>query len=181
MENLSLFLQKHIGKTFWCDVVGDVILHKVNEDGTMEITSSVLDKPTKILSNGKFVKEGNVILWPDKDTRTWDRWIVNNTSLSFDDLPYLMTNQISKQAMTYDKIYKLIDIAYGGHVSKLSFTNRYIEVWFILPESNGSLTIVKSTEIQNVTPLAFKSENYARSFMKSPDNVKLAKEYYNND
>ena len=181
MNNLSLFLKHHIGKEFWCDVVGYVTLQKINEDGTMEIMSKVLDKPTKILSNGKFVESGSVIFWPDSEHTSWERWCISNTSLSYEDLPKDVTNNMCKQAKLYDKIYKLIDIAYGGHVTNLSFTNRYIEVWFILPQSNGSLTLTKSAEIQNVTPLAFKGEAYAKSFIQNPANEKLAREYYNMD
>lgn len=182
MENLSLFLKNHIGKEFWCDLCGNVTLIDVYEDGWMKFDAPQLSQHAlRIDRYGKFHENGNCIIWPDSFYRGWDEWIKTYSNLSYNDIkPLVKDKPICKQAELYDEIVKLIDIAYGGIVDAKKLNNEWEDVYFILPNPKyrGDLEIICSKDLQYITPLVFKSESFAKSFMKNDENVKMAKEFY---
>ena len=86
--NLSEILKGHVGETFYSPIFGDVkLVYAVTEDIisypiAVKVVST--DQVYYFTEEGKYeasVLDGEMLLFPSKDQRDWNKWIEENNKL----------------------------------------------------------------------------------------------------
>lgn len=88
--NLAEVLKGHVGRTFYSPMYGDVVVDGVYTEGrescisirrpSCKHYSAVLDE------NGRYDDGGELMIFPSKDQRDWDKWIEENTKVTYGDV-----------------------------------------------------------------------------------------------
>lgn len=87
---LSEILIDHIGDTFYSPILGECILDGLEGDKMILIDKR--GNKISLNSDGKYSDLGDLMIFPDKNSKSWDEWIENNKitkyglTVSIDDL-----------------------------------------------------------------------------------------------
>lgn len=125
---------------------------------------------------------GEENLQPKPKIKTWEDVQEMNEDSNFfmriaDNLE--LPDKIYSKCIATLKIAKLIELGYGGTVSKKEYTNN--GAWQIVPYRDAydepfKLKIVFGWE--HKTFISFKEEQQAEEFISCPENLELVKQYY---
>lgn len=201
-ENINLceILKGREGETFYCSLIGE----NVKFQYIIKPLIRVIRKNKvhlDLCSNGGFCPNGECLLFPSKDQRDWNKWIekqkskvpktwselckIDNRQVVREDCIGVDTFQITtynppeviKSAIALLKIYRLIEVGYGGNISPLEFNNCNIMKFIINLDTNNKFTIFNGIAIMN-THIAFHTEEQAEEFLKYEENIQLLKDYF---
>ena len=189
--NLCEILKGHEGETFYSPIFGNVKIKSINYP-IITIISSITDI-FYINSNGKFYNNSDAIcIFPSKDQRDWNKWDEEHnlkTPKTWSELSkgkhdwtiYVYEENaktpIEKSALALLKIHQLIEIGYGGNVSKDEFFDEHVMKYIINLDKEDEFYIYKGINIMN-THIAFHTEKQATEFLKYPENMQLLKDYF---
>lgn len=204
--NFCDILKGHEGETFYSPIVGNIIFDNISYDDfiyPLHFITSVNNIIT-FTSNGRYrsgFKNSEIMIFPSKNQRNWNKWIeeqkleVSKTwnKLSNKDTSRIngiiqcveygvdnVLNVIEKSAFALLKIYKLIDIAYGGNITNEEWNNQNTK-YLICPSHNGknyNFIIINTTFFTDKNHIAFHTEKQAKEFLSYSENVQLLKDYF---
>lgn len=87
-------------------------------------------------------------------------------------------NILKKKALAMFKISKIIELGYGGNLSKEELENQDIKKYIIdYNHTTKHFDIIELVEMFFYTALTFKSRKDAEEFLTYPSNVELIKDY----
>lgn len=189
--NLAEILKGHEGEKFYSTLYGDVFFERIRKDGIINFVCNTGDIiPCCVLSNGKITSSGEVVIFPSKNQRDWDKWNEESNARlpkTWSDLikqnsgrSYILGNgfgevyftskgstRIEKSALALLKIHQLIEVCYGGHPNKL-YESWTVDSHAFVPEINN----------YGVRHILFSTKEYAKEFLSYPENIQLLKEYF---
>lgn len=156
-----------------------------------------VDKVINLYKDGRYDIHGECMLFPSKDQRDWNKWlkeqkpkvpktwseIENYTDVGvriheIEHKSYTVNNTpIEKSVLALLKIYQLIEVGYGGNVTKKEWKND--EFKFIIAK-DASIDVFNISSVCHcaATPIAFHIREQAEEFLKYPENVQLLKDYF---
>lgn len=201
-ENINLceILKGHEGETFYSSAFGKIILKEIYPD-SIDFYPVSDDEIINTDKKGIFLKGGEIIVFPSKDQRNWEVWDKENnhkTPKTWSELvnskkakslcihtlynTYLSSNKdtisIEKSALALLKIYQLIEVGYGGNVSKEEFFDERTMKFIInLDKLEDRFHIYQGINMMN-THIAFHSYEQAEEFLSYPENVQLLRDYF---
>lgn len=199
--NLCEILKGHEGETFYSPVFGIAILKEMTNN---YLCLKSVDKVINLYKDGRYDIHGECMLFPSKDQRDWNKWLKEQKSKvpkTWSD--YIITNRdnfkkgicdycidvtgtgnngwtrrntpIEKSALALLKIHQLIEVGYGGNVTRSDYIDIHKKAWGIdydfLRNNFYPSTICYSL-------VAFHTEEQAEEFLKYPENVQLLKDYF---
>lgn len=198
-ENINLceILKGHEGETFYSSTFGYITLIKINSNTEYPITvqyhySGVRESYTK---EGKVTPCPNseCTLFPSKDQRDWNKWLEEQKhkvpktwselvkakqadiyTVQCNAFVYKNNPDIVKSALALLKIHQLIEVGYGGNVSRKELKTP-IEKYLII--YNGR-NLVVNCYLYGFFHIAFHTKEQAEEFLKYPENVQLLKDYF---
>lgn len=199
--NLCEILKGHEGETFYSPIYGDVTIDFFENHIRMWPLSK--DAYLPIASNGHHAdnpQNGEIIIFPSKDQRDWYKWLeeqkseVPKTWDDYADLYNIRSNykithntesaeiydnnyKIGKAAIAFIKIHKLIEVGYGGNVTKEDYINDEWIYAIIYSSSSNNLEIIKTCH-SRYNNIAFHTKEQAKEFFKYPENIELLKDYF---
>lgn len=193
--NLCDILKGHEGETFYSPCWGHLELTKIG--------SYILyfDDTFKTDSQGRINDRGECIIFPSKDQRDWSKWDKENNHKvpkTWNELVDADKNEacgitinvfgfavaetlVEKSALALIKIHQLIEVGYGGNVlcnkenhwdggifgytiSIRPSSKTYLDGYEIIP-------IERRNDV--VSPIMFKTKEYAEEFIKHEENCSL--------
>lgn len=123
--NLCEILKGHVGEIFYSPLLGDV---RINISGSLlRITKATERRYSFLLNNnGKINKDSELMLFPSKDQRDWDKWIKEHKKVTYDDIEKCLAKQFwcgieNTNCTSKKQLEKLIAI------NKLMNVQKYIE------------------------------------------------------
>lgn len=165
-ENINLceILKGHEGETFYSPLFGDVKLLDscYSEKYPIRIEELSELRRTILTFNGYYSESnvGEIMLFPSKDQRDWNKWdkennskvpktwneLLNQNRYVAYQIGYLDEsnriyntsvgrNPIEKSALALLKIYQLIEAGYGGNVTDEEWRNSDIQKWYFIPNT----------------------------------------------
>lgn len=199
-ENINLceMLKGHEGETFYSPLCGNLVL--------MLICNTTLIAENKeysltFYSNGTYYKKGEMLFFPSKDQRDWDKWVEeqkNKVPKTWSELvkenkyqPYFAEihsrfslrnkcaygkNSVEKSAAALLKIHQLIEVGYGGNVTYEEWDKNYTCVVICYDTMLKRFVIGRC--VSNIRHIAFHTEEQAKEFLSKPENVQLLKDYF---
>lgn len=197
--NLCEILKGHEGETFYNSIVGDTILEKIciNQAGDYCIVTNYMT----LSEEGKLCDKGEMVIFPSKDQRDWNKWIaeqsprvpktwsdlvkankVSSTTVQTscdekgDCSDTLSDSPIEKSALALLKIHQLIKVGYGGNVTTEDWKNdewKYCIVYYV----KESKFIVEKC-YNNKQIIVFHTKEQSEEFLNYPENVQLLKDYF---
>lgn len=88
--NLCEVLKGHEGETFYSPAFGNVTLCFIDIITCSAVPFLAVKSPSTkeeiILSNGKLSENGEVMLFPCKDQRDWDKWIEEHKNITYEEV-----------------------------------------------------------------------------------------------
>lgn len=205
--NLCEILKGHEGETFYCSLFGNVKLHNISDNElTYQIEIIVDDGVKQALDKyGRFIinEHGECVLFPSKNQRDWNKWIkeqkqkqVPKTWNELQDrlgIQFMFTDYkehnrgenmnihpnkpIEKSALALLKIHQLIEVGYGGNITKEEFKNDEYKFIIFVDISINELNITSICH-NTPSPIAFHTREQAKEFLSKPENVQLLKDYF---
>ena len=200
--NLCEILKGHEGETFYSPIFGNLTLFAINFQ-ILEFTS-IENDTVAIESSGKFYnKADEICVFPSKDQRDWNKWIegqkpkvpktwselYNNDDCTIYNLSKIDRvgcdveidgTPIEKSALALLKIHKLIEVGYGGNITKEEWKNnitiKFTIVLVYNTTNNKFEFIIHETTCINI--IAFHTKEQAKEFLSKPENVELLKDYF---
>ena len=167
-----------------------------------KFTKEEKEKLRRIYSEAKSVGTRNPLelenlfgkenLQPKPIIKTWEDIEKDGFSVEEDYLPEFNDNDMYTDAISYKgkfsskiihkaiatlKITKLIELGYGGIVSKEEWSDKNTYKCYIVIGIEGKLVIDSSYENWQEF-ISFHTRQQAEEFMSYPENVKLLKQYY---
>lgn len=193
--NLCELLKGHEGETFYSPVFGYLFFNKINDNFLYFTCNGVIE--VIINPNGKYVDSADELaIYPSKDQRDWNKWDKENnhkTPKTWGDIKdcinYYQLNlcsefrdKLDKSISAFFKIYKLIEVGYGGNVSYEQCSElQYDNVYKIAPigcKNKVDFHIVEVEGESDMNHIMFHTKEQAEEFLSYPENVQLLKEYY---
>lgn len=201
-ENINLceILKGHEGETFYSPLYGSLELIKVDSENY----AYPIYFKAKVVDTVNFDKQGKpnglateYLVFPSKDQRDWNKWDKENNKTSktwsklckqdnrqvcrgecigvstFQITTYCPTS-ILKSALALLKIHQLIEVSYGGNVSRKCWQNKV--TYTITPEDIYTKDITSNPE-SNIGPI-FHTKEQAKEFLSYEENIQLLKDYY---
>lgn len=198
--NLCKILKGHEGDTFYCSLVGqEVTLVFINDN--LSISVEYINKEDEsgdiaahlvLYPNGANYKDGECVLFPSKDQRNWSKWIAEQKhkvpktwselveqdkvkfqkAINIADKDISDYNAIEKSALALLKIRQLIEVGYGGNVTKWEYP--CIDKYIITP----TLHIEKVNYKSFKSHIAFHTKEQAEEFLSRAENVQLLNDYF---
>ena len=191
--NLCEMLKGHEGETFYSPLCGNLTL--------MLISNTTLIAENKeysltFYSNGTYYKKGEMLFFPSKDQRDWNKWIEeqkNKVPKTWSELVKRQEFQswyvdidgyrcstagdsIEKSAIALLKIHQLIEVGYGGNVTYEEWDKNY--TCFVICYDTMLKRFVIGRCVSNIRHIAFHTEEQAKEFLSKPENVQLLKDYF---
>ena len=120
------------------------------------------------------------------EIKTWKDVVENNPNCNYQEYldsisegpgMALGINPICKKMIATYKIAKLIELGYGGIVSKEEWADKELCKWYIAIGIDGKLQIGSSYENWQEF-ISFHTKKQAAEFMSYPENNKLIQQYY---
>lgn len=200
--NLYEILKGHGGEIFYSPCCGYIELTNV---GNYVL---YFDDTFKTNSQGKINDRGECVIFPSKDQRDWNKWVeeqkpkVPKTWSEYINIHRYEFNKgvgdycidvtghnnngwtrrntpIEKSALALLKIHQLIEVGYGGNVSKEKWEKIDYNKWIIKPlEPLEGFDIRFVDRITDYSHVAFSTVEQAKEFLKYPENVQLLKYYF---
>lgn len=198
-ENINLceILKGHEGELFYTTCWGYVELTKVSN------YVLYFDDTFKTNIQGKINDRGECVIFPSKDQRDWDKWDKENNHKTpktpktwselveardiFTEFAEIGSNHgadssktfsetlIEKSALALLKIHQLIEVGYGGNVTREEW-NKNKSIYCIVCYKGDFITITTSNSYKHF--IAFHTKEQAEEFLKYPENVQLLKDYF---
>lgn len=203
MDNVNLckILKGHEGETFYSPIFGDLtFVCTIYPDVRFKTSSGDI---WDINPNGKLYNNSDELcVFPSKDQRDWNKWLKTQNSIikTFNDLLssdkcipygcaidnnyygkcYLKTEEpIEKSAFALFIIYQLIELGYGGNITKEEWEDKEIKKWIISFDENfDSFDVNFASTPYCWTHIAFHTKEQAEEFLSKPENVQLLKDYF---
>lgn len=206
MENLNLceMLKGHEGETFYSPCFGKSVLNAISY--VLYFQSFDTNVTFDILPNGSYCASGEICIFPSKDQRDWNKWLKTQNSIikTFNDLLssdkcihygcaidnnyygkcYLKTEEpIEKSAFALFVIHQLIELGYGGNITKDEWLgNIDTSIFIIVIEPNmGNFMRIDSVDDgfeHGIYHIAFHTKEQAEEFLSYPENIQLIKDYF---
>lgn len=201
MDNVNLckILKGHEGETFYSPIFGDLTFVCAIYPNVRFKTSSgdIWD----INPNGKLYNNSDELcVFPSKDQRDWNKWLKTQNSIikTFNDLLssdkcipygcaidnnyygkcYLKTEEpIEKSAFALFIIYQLIELGYGGNITKKEWQNDEYKFIISIDTSINELNISSICHC-TPSPIAFHTRNQVEEFLTYSENIQLIKDYF---
>lgn len=203
--NLCKILKGHEGDTFYCSLVGqEVTLVFINDN--LSISVEYINKEDEsgdiaahlvLYPNGANYKDGECVLFPSKDQRDWSKWIAEQKpkvpktwselveqdkvkfqkAINIADKDISDYNAIEKSALALLKIHQLIEVGYGGNVTKEEWKNNKIK-YTIRINKDEIFGIDYTLTGWMHSHIAFHTNEQAEEFLSKPENVQLLKDYF---
>ena len=207
MKNINLceILKGHKGETFYSPFYGDIKVDYI-EDTSIGFSSVISKNDVFCVDCNGFVIFNDTatgpecIVFPSKDQRDWEEWDKEQKPKTWDklikvkdifievaeicskggkDLSKTYCNTpIEKSALSFLKLYHLIEEGYGGNVTNEEWYNDLIPKFIIVEKSKNRFKPVCVRKFSNRTPIAFHTEEQAEEFLGNPENIKLLQDYY---
>lgn len=208
-ENINLceILKGHEGETFYSPLYGNIILDNIEGPYSaypLSFKRRVSKMPSKqtFTSDGKPVKYcAECLIFPSKDQRDWNKWLEEqnskvpktwselveydrvveyNLEATYKARPNSTSyTPIEKSALALLKIFQLIEVGYGGNITKEEWKDTttckftIVSCYSIL--HGFEFAIHSTTCIHNI---AFHTKEQAEEFLSKPENVELVKDYF---
>lgn len=195
-------LENCVGQQIYHVMFGDVTIKKVSDKGIVVADST--GKKHTLRTDGKYVENGDVVIYPSNTQRDWYAWwvknvkpnVVNKTWSKYAEelavVPVLgqydkeldqtnfnldetLLNSIEKSAMALIKILQLIDVSYGGLVSSAEWSSPDSKFYTITKDKFTNELHVVKCDIQH--PIAFHTRSQAKEFISYSENVSLFMDY----
>lgn len=206
--NLCEILKGHEGETFYSPIAGDVKLLEIVNNCVLRIDFGAYNEMSDtfilpLYSNGTFREDGEIMLFPSKDQRDWNKWVeeqkpeapkipktcsdiikANETSsvmasINCPDCIEGTTNNntpIEKSALALLKIHQLIEIGYGGYPTMYEKMYKSDKIRTIGIDFDYNFYIEEYTIPSN--HIAFHTKEQAEEFLKHSENIQLLKDYF---
>ena len=197
--NLCEILKGYEGAVFYSRSLGSVTLVRVNIDELYFTSNSEIRNELLVDQYGYVSEYGEQDVFPTKDLRDWERWVKelrNKIPKTWGELieyneillmgratsnpMYAETDSgtaIEKAASALLKIHQLIEVGYGGNVSRESWNDEGYGAWCVLYNYK-----TRKFEIQHSVSLmqliAFQTLKQAEEFLLYTENVQLLKDFY---
>ena len=146
-----------------------------------------------IKSNGKlFNNSDELCVFPSKSQHDWNKWDKENnlkvpktwnniTECNVEvwqhisRMNYGLVEPIVKSALALLKIHQLIEVGYGGNVTKEEWEEAFELKYVISCTADKSFPIHATNCIHTI---AFHTKEQAKEFISYPENVQLLKDYF---
>lgn len=197
--NLCKILKGHEGETFYSPIAGNVKLLEIVPPYILRIdcgTDNEMSDPfiLPLYYNGAFREDGEIMLFPSKDQRDWNKWVkeqkpkvpktwndIKHCNIEvwqcISSMDYGPTEPIVKSALALLKIHQLIEVGYGGNITDEEW-NRYCYPKYFI-EYNNENKIFRVMEFSySKSHTAFHTKEQAEEFLKYPENIQLLKDYF---
>lgn len=208
MDNLNLceILKGHEGENFYSALHGFYFtLYKVT---TNLLIIRNLDKgysAVTLAKTGAFFLNGECILFPSKEQRSWVEWDKENnhkTAKTWSEIvekrdyigmrvniDYITqdiktisecgSTPIERSALAFLKIHQLIQAGYGGNITNEEWENQENTKWIIGFNDDFSTFSIDFIHTPSYwTHIAFHTKKQAEDFLSYPENVNLLKDYF---
>lgn len=200
--NLCEILKGHEGEIFYSPICGNIILDKITKDNIILYSINKMFKFT-FNKNGTYYSFGEIMIFPYKDQYDWNKWIkeqkqkqVPKTWNELQDrlgIQFMFTDckehnrgenmnihpnkPIEKSALALLKIHQLIEVGYGGNITKEEFKNNEYKFIISVDISINELNIISICH-NTPNPIAFHTREQAKEFISKPENIELLKDYF---
>ncbi len=202
-ENINLceLLEGHEGETFYSPICGEVKFIEINLTNIHPIVTNCFN----LNSNGKWDNGGEVIIFPSKDQRDWNKWAEEQrpkTPKTWNELckvPHIYyeltrrsvteersavwyktdigSNPIEKSALALLKIHQLIEVGYGGNITSKEWEDFSVEKFIIVPYEKD-FKVDHRFKLRAFRHIAFHTAEQANEFLSYPNNRLLLKDFY---
>lgn len=90
--NLCEILKGHVDEIFYSPLLGDV---RIDISGSLLRITKATDRERSFLlnNNGKINQYSELMLFPSKDQRDWDKWIKEHKKVTYDDIEKCLAKQ----------------------------------------------------------------------------------------
>lgn len=190
--NFCEILKGHEGESFYSPIYGDLYfieIFKIQNEYKIKTSYCYFNK------HGQFAPNGELMLFPSKYQRDWNKWLEEQKSkvpktwnkLSNKDASRItgiisvvehevdnILTTIEKSVFALLKINKLIKISYGGNVDK---TKEFWAISYNVQNRKFIICRYKNIIYDNFIT-AFNTEEQAKDFLSHPENIQLLKEYF---
>lgn len=199
--NLAEMLKGHEGEIFYTPLIGDVKLIEINSAQDYSIKGYDGRIYIWLTNDGRYFDkpEAECMIFPSKDQRDWNKWIEYNVpkpktwsqlcnlrwrksmyaNIDENDISIetKMDYPIEKSALALMKIHQLIEVGYGGNVSKEERLDIDTAYWTIIYniKTDSFDVIITSNPLATI---AFHTKEQAEKFLSYPENVQFLKNYY---
>lgn len=203
--NLCEILKGHEGETFYSPAFGNIKLNCIT--GIIYFESIDGKVSFDLYPNGTYCLNGELIIFPSKDQRDWNKWLEEQKSkvpktwselnhypkYENDDYSVDITGHcgngitrrdtpIEKSALALLKIHQLIELSYGGNITNEEWLDRYTNLttkWVIVSnDDNGDFLVIETQNNHMRTNPAFHTQEQAEEFLTHPENIQLLKDYF---
>lgn len=199
MNNINLceILKGHQGETFYSPVFGKLTLTGIRFPEVIFMSGT--NETFHINCTGKFYDSADeLVVYPSKDQRDWEKWDkennhkipktwsdiednINDTTIAVDNLsaalPITTNHKNIKSALALLKIHQLIEVGYGGNVTKEEWYD-ICPKWIITECAEAEFVPVCARTQQHKSHIAFHTVGQALEFLSYLDNVQLLKDYF---
>ena len=195
--NFCEILKGHEGETFYSPCYGYITLKAIKPYCYFSLFFNDHNSEYKFTKYGKIStsNDADCVLFPSKDQRDWNKWIEEQnpkTPKIWNDMTkcnvevwqhisrmdYGPTEPIVKSVLALLKIHQLIEVGYGGNVTRSDYIDIHKKAWGIdydfLRNNFHPSTICYSL-------VAFHTEEQAKEFLSYPENIQLLKDYFQVD
>lgn len=198
-ENINLceILKGHEGETFYSPTFGNIKLNCITDIIYFESINGKVS--FDIYPNGTYCTSGELIIFPSKDQRDWNKWveeqkhkvpktwselIKSKTTLEYkisvcnkhEQHVFVSTSPIEKAALALLKIHQLIEVGYGGNINKEEWECPINAIYWI--STDGDSFTIETTYDYPFCRIAFHTKSQAKEFLSYPENVQLLKDYF---
>lgn len=188
MTNLCEILKDKVGQTFYSPIFGNCILKSVDVD-RMLIKSGV--SITILDEYGKKAEDGEVLIFPSKNQRSWKKYIEENTKPKVRNWQDVVKNYnigantvrcssdyTDKSEMAYSKLCIIVRLGYGGFVTTEEMRKPKAKWYAIYYDFLSKGFIINPQHILKSSMITFHTEEQALEFLKDTSNVELLYDYF---
>ena len=208
--NLCEILKGHEGETFYSPLYGNIKLRAIDNGYVYPLKFDCKGNPnfTTFSKCGKpNILAVECLVFPSKDQRDWNKWAEENnkpeiiktpktwSELVKDNKNYYLKytykgldyncslveySPIEKAAVALLKIYYLIEVGYGGNVTKQDFDNLKEDdaLYYIIYNHDVSKFIIYVCASCQRSIIMFHNKKQAEEFLSYPENVQLLRDYF---
>lgn len=203
-ENINFceILKGHEGETFYSPAFGNI---KLNCIADVIYFESINGKVSfDIYPNGTYCSDGELIIFPSKDQRDWNKWIEEQNlkvpktwnelvlsrkahtcgcGIGIVEVVYdssydcYSESSIEKSALALLKIHQLIEVGYGGNITNDEWDNCYYTKHSIKYYNNSKKFKIILTSYCR-SNIAFHTQEQAEEFLTYSENIELLKDYF---
>lgn len=201
--NLCELLEGHEGETFYSPICGEIKFIGIDFTKIHPIRTNRF----YLNNNGKWNDDGEVMIFPSKGQRDWNKWAeeqkpkvpktwnelvkqgqskllgiatigdmyINVTIAAGNKRETFKETLIEKSALALLKIHQLIEVGYGGNITKEEWDDDNIIKYTIKSCCND---IVSCSTDEIFSHIAFHTERQRDEFLSYPENLQLVKDFY---